>query len=345
MKKKSLFYQTPIRFAACSLLAAACFLGCPSGVFAADPVSVTDIKLDTVVTVTIYDSADESLLEGALALCDEYEQIFSRTDENSELYKLNNRLLSSVPGKENVYEVSAPLAEVLEKGLSYYDVTDGGFDIAIAPLTSLWDFHSEEHVVPDASRIEAAVEAVQAELPRIDGRLVTLPSGKTQFDLGGIAKGYIADRIRDYLLENGVQKALINLGGNVLCIGTKPDGSDFKVGVKEPFTEDSYLFVLLISDRSVVTSGVYERYFEQDGKLYHHILDPRTGYPYDNGLLSVTIISDFSVDGDALSTSCFALGLEEGLAYLDSLDNVYGIFIDDSCEIHYSEGAEAFVKK
>ena len=173
----------------------------------------------------------------------------------------------------------------------------------------------------------------------IDGSLVTLPSPDISFDLGAIAKGYIADRMKEYLLANGIRRAVISLGGNILCIGEKAENTPFKIGIQKPFADRSETIAVMdITDKSVVSSGVYERYFQQDGKLYHHILDSRTGFPCDNGLISVTIISDRSADGDALSTACFAMGLEDGMNYLQSLENVQGVFITEDYQIHYTEG-------
>ena len=163
-------------------------------------------------------------------------------------------------------------------------------------------------------------------------------------DAGAIAKGYIADRIKDYLLAHGVESAIINLGGNVLCIGEKPDGTPFKIGLQKPFEgRNEIISNLSINDMSVVSSGVYERHFVVDGENYHHLLNPATGYPYDNGLIAVTIVSPRSVDGDALSTTCFSLGLEKGLELINSMDGIYGYFITDDYEIHYSDGAQKLV--
>ena len=173
----------------------------------------------------------------------------------------------------------------------------------------------------------------------LDGNRISFSDNGTILDLGAIAKGYIADRLKDFLLEQGVTSATISLGGNILCVGAKPDGSAFKIGIQKPFDEQGQpLLIAEVNDWSVVTSGVYERCFEQDGVFYHHILDPSTGYPCDNGLLSVTILSPASVDGDALSTTCFSLGLDRGMALIDSLENTYAVFITDDYEIHYSAG-------
>ena len=306
-----------------------------------EPISTTAIKLNTAVTVTIYDSQDRNLLTECMNLCDKYEKIFSRTASDSELYKLNHRQLTPVNGTEDTYQVSDSLAELIQKGLYYSDLSDGAFDIAIEPLTSLWDFTSEDPQVPEDSLIQNALSKCDYHNISVGGKdnnEITLKTDDTAIELGAIAKGYIADRLKEYLISQDVKSAIINLGGNVLCIGGKPDDSSFKIGIQKPFADRSETIAVMdIKDKSVVSSGVYERCFEQDGTLYHHLLNPKTGYPYDNGLIAVTIISDQSVDGDALSTTCFALGLEDGLKLAESLDDVQAFFVTSDYEIHYTK--------
>lgn len=317
-----------------------------------EPISISSIKLNTAVQITIYDSQDKALLDDCLALCDKYELVFSRTNEKSELYKLNHRKDTSdkdpnadgqttpypVSGTADTWHISEGLASLLSQGLSITRESDGAFDIAIAPLTSLWDFTAEDPKVPDDAAIQKALPLCSSDGVTIDGQDITLPSDDIQFDVGAIAKGYIADRMKDLLVKKGVKSAIINLGGNVLCIGSKPDGTPFKVGIQKPFADRNETEAVMdITGKSVVSSGIYERCFKQGGKLYHHILNPQTGYPYDNGLISVTIISDQSVDGDALSTTCFALGLEDGLKFAEK-KGVQAVFITEDYELHYTDG-------
>ena len=316
------------------------------------PISISSIKLNTAIQITIYDSQDKSLLDDCLALCDRYELIFSRTNEKSELYKLNHRKDTSdkdpnadgqtipypISGTADTWHISEDLASLLSQGLSITRESDGAFDIAIAPLTSLWDFTAEDPKVPDDAAIQKALPLCSSDGVTIDGQDITLPSDDIQFDVGAIAKGYIADRMKDLLVKKGVKSAIINLGGNVLCIGSKPDGTPFKVGIQKPFADRNETEAVMdITGKSVVSSGIYERCFKQGGKLYHHILNPQTGYPYENGLISVTIISDQSVDGDALSTTCFALGLEDGLKFAEK-KGVQAVFITEDYELHYTDG-------
>ncbi len=301
-----------------------------------DPITKSTFLLNTIVTISLYDSTDESIITEAFQLISQYEKIYSRTSESSELYKLNEHML---PESNGTYTVSNDLADILKKAYYYSELTDGAFDLAIEPVSSLWDFQSETPVVPDSEEIAKHLPAVDYHNVHIDGNKVSFDSDDTGVDLGAIAKGYIADRVKDFLIDKGVNSAMINLGGNVLCVGEKPDGSPFSIGIQKPFADrNETVAVMKLKDKSVVSSGIYERYFTVNDTFYHHILNSKTGYPTDNDLIAVTIVSDYSVDGDGLSTSVFALGLDKGMELIDSMDNVYAVFITDDYELHYSNG-------
>ncbi len=297
-------------------------------------VSKSSFVLNTVATITLYDSNDESIIDSCFDICRKYESMLSRTIPTSDIARLNSR---------ESQVVSDDTAELLALGKHYSELSDGAFDLTIEPLSVLWNFSSDNHIVPNRQEISAAAEKIDYRSMTIDGNQVSFSSEDTRVDLGAIAKGYIADRMKEYLISCGIEHAIINLGGNVLCIGGKSDSESFNIGIQKPFG-DQTIATLSITGQSVVTSGVYERFFEQDGVLYHHILDTKTGMPIDNGLLSVTIVSERSADGDALSTTCFALGLEDGLKLLDSIDGVYGMFITEDYELHFSEGMESSFK-
>ena len=296
-----------------------------------EKISKSDFVLNTVATITIYNSDDEALIDECFSLCRKYEALFSRTDSSSEIYKLNEREIS---------EVSDETAELISEGLYYSKLSDGAFDITIEPLSELWNFSSDTPSVPSSADIEAAREKIDYSAVTVSGNTVTFANDYTCIDLGAIAKGYIADEIKALLVSRGVESAIINLGGNVLCIGAKPGSDCFNVGIQYPFHDGSIASVS-VKDMSVVTSGTYERYFEEDGVLYHHILNPKTGCPFENGLLSVSIIGENSGECDALSTTCFALGKDAGLSLINGLDNYYAIFITDDYTLYYSDGAEA----
>ena len=259
---------------------------------------------DTVIDIRVYGDQAEKLLKGCFSICEDMENTLSAQKESSELYKLNHRNSDSV-------EVSDDLAECIRRGLQYGEISDGAFDITIYPVKELWDFEGDtgDPVIPDAAEIRKALKLVDYRKVHIDGNTVTFDSPDTQIDLGGIAKGYISLKLKNYLKENDCTSALINLGGNVSVLGEKPDGSPFVVGIQKPFADrGTVLTAINAADDSVISSGVYERYFRKNGKLYHHIIDPKTGYPADTGLNQATIIGTDDVLGDALSTICILLG-------------------------------------
>jgi thiamine biosynthesis lipoprotein len=305
-----------------------------------EPISKSGFLLNTYVTVTIYDKDDPKILEGCLELCRSYENMLSKTLEGSEVYKLNHR-----PSNQQTVTVSDDLKSLITRAEYLSKLSDGGFDITIEPLSSLWNFTSENPAIPSEEEIKKDVSKVDYRNLKLEENNLTFLSPDTTLDFGAVAKGYIADRLKDYLLEQGVKSAIINLGGNVLCVGEKPDGTPFKVGLQKPFADrNETIETLNIKDMSVVSSGVYERHFIKDGVNYHHLLDPKTGYPYHNGLVSVTVITKISGDADGLTTACFSQGLEGGLKLINSLDGVYGIFITDDYEVYYSNGAKDFLE-
>lgn len=311
-----------------------------------DPVTVSGFALNTYVSISAYTtgghstSALKDILNEALNLCNTYEAKFSRTLTSSTLYKVNNHTQSNI---------DAELGELIQTGLDYSATSNGAFDITIGSVSSLWDFTSDNPVLPEHSELLTALQYVdyrQVSLEKCeDGTYnISLPDGMI-IDLGAVAKGYIADRIKDFLIENNITSAIINLGGNVLCIGKKNASDKFNVALKDPSEPTNIIKVLQLDNMSCVTSGSYERSFEHEGKLYHHILNPKTAYPYDNGLTSVTIISNRSVTGDCLSTVCYSLGKDEGLKLINSIDGVEAMFITDNNEIYYSDNFESYISK
>ncbi len=328
----------------CLALCAALCLAVPAGC-AEEPAasrSGTRYLFDTVITVTVYDFYTdkyyrqtgrerpdlEAALAGALDLCEHYDDLFSRTEAGSDVSRINASAGQPV-------EVDPETADLLQKTLSYSRLTHGAFDVTIAPVSTLWDFAANDPALPDLAELAAGLEKVDYSRLEVDGNTVTLPAG-CMVDLGGAAKGYIADRVGDYLESQGVDCYLLNLGGNVLAAGGKADRAvdgpealtPFAIGLRKPFGTTSELAGEAgIANGSVVTSGTYERCFTLDGRLYHHILDPDTGYPVDNGLDSVTIFSEASADGDILSTSLFVLGPQAGLALAESLEGVDALFL------------------
>lgn len=321
--------RTAALFTAVSIALAAA--GCSSPP-RSEPLTMTGVYFDTVVEVQVW-GGDQEILDHCDEICAHYEQMLSPTIEDSEVSAINRA--AGTPT-----EVSEETADLIKAGLEYGDISGGVFDITIASASSLWNFtDNEDKSIPDAAALAEAVTHIDYRKVKVDGNTVTLTDPDAKIDLGGIAKGYIADRLKDYLKSEGIRHALINLGGNMLAVGDRCDGTPFRIGLQRPFDQTgTVLAALEITDQSVVTSGNYERYFEKDGTIYHHILDPRTGYPIQNDLYQVTIISDSSVDGDALSTTCYALGLEKGMDLIESMSGVEAVFVTDDYEIHETSG-------
>lgn len=303
-----------------------------SGCSRRQPIQQTGFYFDTVISITLYDPSKTEELNHCFELAQLYEQYFSTNIADSDISRIN-----AAPGSP--VRVHEETAELIEQGLLYSELSNGKFDITVGKLTDLWDFHADSPKLPDKAAVADAVAAIDYKNVVVNGEEVTLTQPQAALDLGGIAKGYIADKMKAYLVSQGITSGLINLGGNVLTIGEKEDGSAYTIGIQKPFDEaGASVASVSVRGQSVVTSGVYERYFEQDGVRYHHILDVSDGYPYDNDLLSVTIICENSVDGDGLSTSCFALGLEKGMELVESLEHTEAIFITSDQKLHTSSG-------
>ena len=299
------------------------------------PLSSKEFCLDTIVQITLYDSSSKNILNNCFDLCKKYELVFSSNNKKSELYQLNHSL-----HKLENQTISKELYQVIKQGLYYSELSNGAFDITIGSISSLWDF--KNNTIPQDNLIKEHLQDVSYKNIVLEKNHLRFLNEQTMIDLGAIAKGYIADQIKDYLLKKNVSSALINLGGNILCVGQKQQKS-FLIGVTNPQETNDSILSLNINDLSVVTSGTYQRYIETDSKKYHHILDPSTGYSYENGLSAVTIISKSSIQGDALSTVCFSLGKEKGMKLLNSLKDVSGCFIDENNQITYSKHFKKFL--
>lgn len=297
------------------------------------PIVKEGFYFDTVISIAIFDeNRDDAyeLIDNCFILCKDLEEKFSNTITGSEIYNINHSVSYPV-------NVSKECIEVLKKSKEYYELSNKKFDITMGNVTALWDFNSL--IIPNKDELSQLASYCDADKIVIENNQVMLTDPNVSIDLGGIAKGYFADVLKEYLISNDVKSAIINLGGNVSCIGIRPDGKPFNVGIQNPFveTEKAYL-VIKCDNKSVVTSGTYQRYFEVDGVKYHHILDNNTGLPVNNGISSVSIYSDSGIDADALSTTCFLLGVDKGLALIEQINNTEIIYILDSGEIITSSG-------
>ena len=315
------------------LLSAGCAVGQPQQ----ETVSKTNLMLDTVITITLYDWQDAGTIDLALEEIRRLEALLSVEQEGSDLYRL-----AQAAGQDWV-EIAPETEEVLRLAKEYYALTEGHFDVTIGPLVNLWDIHDGQGHVPTQDELDQILPLISSDdLLVEEGRAYLAREGMIA-NLGAIAKGYIADQVKALLVEQGVAHAVLDLGRNILLIGGKPDGTDFTVGVQDPNSVEGDLADLIAaSDKSVVTSGIDERKFTADGKTYHHVLDPFTGFPADTGLASVTILSDNSAQGDALSTSCLLLGQEKGLELIERLEGVEALFITTDGTLIPSSGFAAY---
>lgn len=315
---------------ALTLLLAGILQGCAGK--KTEPVTKQSFYFDTVCAISVYNMDQMSeenankAIDDAFALCRHYESLLSRTKEGTDIYRINNA------GGESV-ECDPETIEVIRKGLYYSELSEGKFDITIGKLSDQWDFHSEEPVVPDEKALREVAATVDWHGVIIEGNTVTLTNPDTHIDLGGIAKGYIADRISENLRASGVTSGIISLGGNIVCIGAKEseNGSKpFRIGIEKPYSLQTQIVgAVNAEDETVVTSGVYQRCFEVNGVQYHHILDATTGYPAKTDLVGVTLkaADGKSADCDALATILLIMGEDKALKMAEETEGIEAFFI------------------
>lgn len=311
----------------------------------AEPVTGENYFLDTICTISVYEITDgngepvpaaeaeesaQAAIDAAFDRCAELDKKLSRTQEASEVSAINNA------GGEWT-EVSDDTVRLVSEGVKYSELAGGDFDITIGGVSDLWDFHAdpEDAKVPDADKLAEAVRHVDYRNIEIDGSKVRITDPGARIDLGGIAKGYIGDRVTEVLEQNGVTSGIVNLGGNVICIGAKDNSSDsgdgdFVIGVEAPYSDRTEIVGMIkAKDMTLVTSGVYERQIEVDGRTYHHILSTKDGYSVETDLDAVTLTADKgkSMDIDALSTICLIKGSAEAKKLIEGIEGVEAVFI------------------
>jgi thiamine biosynthesis lipoprotein len=287
--------------------------------------SRTEEVLGTACSIRILDGGQKGALDAAFARLREIEARISVRREDSEVSAIN-RQAGLAPVK-----VGPDTLKVLGKALEYARMTDGAFDPTVGPLVRLWAIGTDDERLPSPAEIKEALPLVGYRDVRIDAAAGTvfLARKGMRLDLGSVTKGFAADEVRSILLANKVKAAVIDLGGNVLLVGKKKDGSPWRIGVQDPDQpRNEYLGIVAGPEMTVVTSGDYERYFELDGKRYHHILDTTTGYPVDKDLRSVTVIAPSSIEGDGRTTSLFALGRARGMALADTWKDIGVVMVD-----------------
>ena len=276
--------------------------------------------MDTVMSFTAYGKNSEQAVDAAVKEVQRLDELLSTGNPDSEVSAINTKGSGTL---------SDDIKTILTEAMEIYRETDGLFDVTIYPLMQLWGFPTQEYHVPTESELQKALAKVDASQIVIEGDQVTLGTGQ-QMDLGGIAKGYTSARIMEIYREYGITSGMVSLGGNVQTLGTRPDGKDWNIGIQNPDGQQgSLLAALPVENKAVITSGGYERYFEEDGNTYIHILNPKTGYPADSGLVSVSIISENGMLADALSTSLYLMGEEKAAEYWRTHADAFDMILED----------------
>ncbi len=295
-----------------------------------EPSQAVVFGMDTVMTVTAYGKNSDQ----AVLLCEtevaRLDALFSTTNDMSDVFILN---------RDGTHTVDDSTTELIEIANDISQKTNGDFDITIYPMVLAYGFTKGTYTVPNDQKVANLLESVGYQKITQDQNTVSLDDG-VKIDLGAIAKGYLSDNLIEILKQHDVTSAMMSLGGNVAVLGEKPDGSLWRVGIEDPNNVEKYLAVAELSDSFVVTSGSYRRFFELNGKTYHHIIDPKTGRPADSGLLSVTVVSNNGALADALSTAFFVMGLDDALDAAKNFDGVEVVFVTDQQEIIATKGLE-----
>lgn len=290
--------------------------------------------MDTYMTVTAYGDQAQKAVDEAEAEIERLDELFSTGNEESEIAKLN---------QSGSATLSEDAGYLVERAMELNEETDGAFDIAIYPVMEAWGFPTQNYQVPSEEMLQPLLKLADVSKISYDksSRKISFGQEGMKIDLGGIAKGYTSSRIMDIYRENNISSGLVNLGGNVQALGMKTDGSKWRVAVQSPDDTEDYLGILSVEDKAVITSGGYERYFEQDGKTYHHIIDPKTGYPAENGLTSVTIVSEDGTLADGLSTSLFIMGKDKAIEFWKAHSEEFDtIMLTDEGKLYVTEGIQ-----
>lgn len=300
-----------------------------------NPYKRTEFLMGTVVTVKIYDENKEDVLEPVFNRIFELADHIGLNEEESEIIDINTNA-----GIQPV-QVSADIYRLVEAGKAHSKLANGTFDISVGPLTTLWNIGFPDARKPEQVEIDRVLPLINYNQIQLneEEQTVYLATQGMELDLGAIAKGFITDEVKDVMIEHDVKSAIIDLGGNIYVLGKNAKGSDWTVGIQDPFSPRGEIVgKIKESNKSIVTSGVYERFLEVDGVKYHHILNPIDGYPYSNDVAGVSIITDKSIDGDALSTTLFSKGIQGGLDYIEDIDDAEAIFVSQDRKIYFTSG-------
>ena len=309
---------------------------CKSLIYGNNPVKESRFMLNTIVEITLYEKEKYSrvIFDDLFGEIQKYENKYSRHVSESEITAVNNNAGRPV-------KVSDETIEIVRSSFSFSDMSEGLFDISIGPLVDLWDIKASNPHLPSEKEIEHALEKVDYNKVIIDSdnNTLFLSEQGMSIDLGAIAKGFITDKLVEYLSKTKIRSAMLNLGGNLHLYGSKPDGSLWQIGIRNPYgSQGDYIGIIQVKNTSVVTSGIYERYFEIENKRYHHILNPKTGYPEANNIASVSVICPSSTMADGLSTTVFLLGVDKGVKLIESLEKTEAIIITKDKKVFLSSG-------
>lgn len=324
----------------CKLLLLLCLLLSFAGCKSEQKLTKQIFAMDTYMELTAYGDNAEAALTDVINTINQTALDWDPELEKSTIYAINHA--------EGMPVVVTPeIADMLTTAKTVYDQTDGALDLTVYPIVKAWGFIDSQHTVPSADELEALKSVPCFDGVDIDIHTVTMPAG-TEISFGAVAKGAMAERCRNIVTKHGVESAFLSLGGNVQTVGLKPDGSKWRIGVQDPNNLSSYLGIVSIGEKAAVTSGSYQRYFEADGKTYHHIIDPATAAPAESGLVSVTIICDSGTMADCLSTAMFILGEEDALNYRSTYGGFDMILVTDddrvivAGDLEFEESADRY---
>ena len=335
MKKRHKIALALVGLPLFTLFLTACEEQDPRGL-AERPLERTEFLLGTVANIRVYNEGKEEALDLAFERVTELDQWFSMQKEDSEISEVN-RQAGIAP-----VEVSDEVFHVMERALYYAQESDGAFDPTIGAVTSLWNIGQEYAAVPDQNELDAVLDVVDYNLVELDeeNQTIFLEEEGMKVDLGAIAKGYITDKAARVLTEEGVDTAIIDLGGDLVVLGnsTRDENEPWRVGVQDPYGERGEILGMIdLSDSAIVTSGIYERNVEEDGKSYHHLMNPETGFPFENNISGISIIADNAMDADAIANIAFSKGVEDGLDYINAMEGVDVIYVTKEKKVFASD--------
>ena len=291
--------------------------------------------LGTIIELKVYGGNAEKAIDDAILKLNEIDDKMSVFKNSSEV-----SIINSNAGISHCV-VSTDTYFVIKKAVEYSKLSEGAFDATIRPVVELWGINTDHAKIPKTLEIKNDMKLINYKdiILNDKAKSIKLRNENQRIDLGAIAKGFAADEVKNILIRNDIKHAIIDLGGNIYALGNKPDGTLWNIGIQDPINKSGkYVGIVCVQNKSVVTSGNYERYFIKEGKRYHHIIDPRTGEPSENGIISATVVSEYSIDGDALTTCVYVMGIEKGLKIIQSIDGAEAILITRDKKVYVTSG-------